>query len=124
MKKIILIAISLLLSACAQSISTDTTFNTNNDDGLIAIGVDSSSYLTLLTFSRMDPKTCKLTAFAGLGNRGIDGKGTGKHFYMNTFPAGVWVLSSATFGGSGVRVVNKFDKGGIAFEVKPESLSI
>lgn len=133
MKKTILIKLSLILmlSGCtATQLSKNKVYDSTSDDGLVVIGVKSTSGPYSLIFAKLFEGTCKPDVDLGLGTKNFTDNMFGTPFkepyIIDTFSPGVWVVYYSSYEPSPTQRINvNYNSGTVAFDVKPgEFISI
>ncbi len=115
---------ALTLCGCgATQLSTKSSYDATDENGLVVIGVASESGSYSLSFAKLDPETCKLNNAMGLGNKAFSDnmfdRPINKPYLLDTFSPGVWVANYSSFEPSyNQRVMVNYNEGTVAFEVK------
>lgn len=119
MKKILLVSTILALTGCASQISKNTVYNEANEDGLVALSLDTPLGIEALSFAKLDPESCRVTSAASFDGRNYVFGISGDTHLMDTFEPGVWIIDEATFIYGNTKTIVKYEKGALAFNVKP-----
>lgn len=115
----------LLLPACSTPLPKNFQYSSDMNDGLVAFGVAPPSNSVSISFAAIDPETCRLTKFAGIGDKtyGFNewiGEADHTKYVIGKFEPGTYVIDNfSRQAGYMTTAISALNVGTFAFEVKP-----
>lgn len=125
MKIFYVLSLVLLLTGCtATQLSKNKIYDTTDNDGLVVIGVESTSGPYSLYFAKLHEGTCDPSVDMGLGTKNFAdnmfGTPNKEPYIIDKFSPGVWVVYYSSFEPTYNKRINvRYTSGTIAFDVKP-----
>ena len=125
MKILYVLSLVFLLSGCtATQLSKERVYDNTDSDGLVVIGVQSTSGPYSLYFAKLHEGTCDPDVDLGLGTKNftdnVFGTPNKEPYIIDTFSPGVWVVYYSSFEPTYNQRINvSYAAGTLAFDVKP-----